>query len=667
MADATAIPGPRGLPRWAGWGLVLLPCAALWLWGAPAAPWAFDWPKGWTIPAARWITAFTRWLLNDATFGLFTFQELTRFVAGVIDAPYRIVLSLLSTGFLRGEGSTAVEITPPLSWVAVIVSFALLGLWAGGRGLALLVAACFLFIAVFGQWQSAMVTLASILVAVPLGVAGGMALGVLAWRHLWFSRAIRPVLDLMQTIPVFAYLVPILFLFGFGPTAAVVATLIYAMPPMTRVTELALHRVPPELSDLGRMVGCTRRQMLWRVMVPSAREALMVGVNQVIMLSLNMVIIASMIGAGGLGFDVLAALRRLDFGAGLEAGFAIVALAVALDRLSQAVAVRGRGAPLRGGPLARHPYLVASLVTIAAAAAIGFVIPWVQSYPQAWQLSTGTFWSRVVEWINVNFFDTLEAVKNFFLLNLLVPFKRFLAGLPWLGVAALLAFAGWRSGGWRLGLLIAALVTLIAATGQWEKAMITVYLCGISVAIAMLIGLPIGVLAANSDRLWSWVRVIIDTLQTLPSFVYLMPAVMLFRVGDFTAMIAIVAFAVAPAIRYTVLGLKGVDPRLIEAGRAMGCSEAQILTRIRPKLALPEILLGLNQTIMFALSMLVITALVGTRDLGQEVYIALTKADPGRGLVAGLAVAFIAIVADRLIHAGAQAARGRLGLGGSST
>ena len=96
-------------------------------------------------------------------------QDLTRFVSGVIDAPYRIVLSLLSTGFLRGEGSTAVEITPPLSWVAVIVSFALLGLWAGGRGLALLVAACFLFIAVFGQWQSAMVTLASILVAVPLG------------------------------------------------------------------------------------------------------------------------------------------------------------------------------------------------------------------------------------------------------------------------------------------------------------------------------------------------------------------------------------------------------------------------------------------------------------------------------------------------------------------
>ncbi len=663
MADTAAIPGPRGLPKWAGWVLVLVACAALWIWGATVAPWAFDWPKAWTIPVARWITAFTKWLLNEATFGLFTFQELTRFIAAVIDAPYRIVLSLLSTGFLEGRGSAAVQITPPLSWIAVIVSFALLGLWAGGRALAVLVAACFLFIVLFGQWQSAMVTLASILVAVPLGVAGGLMLGILAWRHLWFSRAIRPVLDLMQTIPVFAYLVPILFLFGFGPTAAVVATLIYAMPPMTRVTELALARVPAELSDLGHMVGCNRRQLLWRVMVPSAREALMVGVNQVIMLSLNMVIIASMIGAGGLGFDVLAALRRLDFGAGVEAGFAIVALAVALDRLSQAVAVR-QGAVASGSFAARHSYLIAVAATIAVAGVVGLAAPAVQSFPDGWTLSTGTFWSRVVEWINVNYFDTLEGLKNAVLLNLLIPFKRLLLGLPWLGVAALLGFAGWRLGGWRLGVLVTVLAALIAATGQWEKAMITLYLCGISTAFAMLIGLPIGVLAANSDRLWSGVRAVIDTLQTLPSFVYLMPAVMLFRVGDFTALIAIVAFAVAPAIRYTVLGLRGVDPRLIEAGRAMGCTEGQILTRIRLKLALPEILLGLNQTIMFALSMLVITALVGTRDLGQEVYIALTKADPGRGLVAGLAVAFIAIIADRLIHAGARAARARLGLGG---
>jgi glycine betaine/proline transport system permease protein len=391
----------------------------------------------------------------------------------------------------------------------------------------------------------------------------------------------------------------------------------------------------------------------------------MVGVNQVIMLSLNMVIIASMIGAGGLGFDVLAALRRLDIGAGLEAGLAIVALAIALDRLSQAYAAKaGTASSVQsaGGLLARAPYTLAAVALVAVTFFVGLALPALQTYPEAMQVSTGTFFSRVVEWINVNFFDAFEALKNAVLLNLLIPFKRFLVGLPWLGVVALLGFAGWRLGGSRLAALVAALSFLIAATGQWEKAMITVYLCGISVVIASLIGIPIAILVAEREKLWRWVQAIIDTLQTLPSFVYLMPAVMLFRVGDFTAMIAVVAYAVVPAIRYSVLGLQKVDPRTIEAGRAMGCTPWQLLTKIRLKLALPEIMLGLNQTIMFALSMLVITALVGTRDLGQEVYIALTKADTGRGIVAGLAIAFIAIIADRLIAAGAARTRARLGL-----
>ncbi|MCR8726167.1 ABC transporter permease [Frigidibacter sp. ROC022] len=663
LSPATQAPAPKfrqvSVVLWiAALGLFWL----FWKHGAGLAPWAFDYPRAWTVPVARWISQAMKWLLNDATFGLFTFEQATRFIAAVIEVPYQVALSLLSTGFLEGQGSTATQILPPLSWLAVIAVFALIGHRAGGVRLAALVVGCLGFVAVFGQWTSAMVTLASILVAVPLGVVGGLLLGIAAYRWLWVERVLRPILDLMQTIPVFAYLVPVLILFGFGPTAAIVATLIYAMPPMTRITLLALRRVPSELHDLGQMVGCTRRQLTWKVLVPSARDPLMVGVNQVIMLSLNMVIIASMIGAGGLGFDVLAALRKLDFGAGLEAGFAIVALALVLDQLSQAFARKSWGQPVQGSWAHRHPYLLAALATVALAALLGLVVPAVQSYPKTLEISTGTFWSNVVKWINVNYFDTLEAIKNALLLNLLIPFKRFLLSLPWAGVVALLAFAGWRLGGWRLAVLTAFLALFIAATGQWEKAMTTVYLCGISTMIAMLIGVPVGIAAAEKAGLWRWVQVVIDTLQTLPSFVYLMPAVMLFRVGDFTAMIAVVAFAVAPAIRYTALGLRGVDPRLIEAGRAMGCTRSQMLTRIKLRLALPEILLGLNQTVMFALSMLVITALVGTRDLGQEVYIALTKADPGRGLVAGLAVACIAIIADRMLHAGARNARARLGL-----
>ncbi len=158
------------------------------------------------------------------------------------------------------------------------------------------------------------------------------------------------------------------------------------------------------------------------------------------------------------------------------------------------------------------------------------------------------------------------------------------------------------------------------------------------------------------------VQVVIDTLQTLPSFVYLIPVVMLFRVGDFSALVAVIAYALAPAIRYTAHGIRQLDPQLIEAGIAAGCTRRQLLWKIKLPLALPEIMLGINQTIMLALSMLVITALVGTRDLGQEVYIALTKADTGRGVVAGLCVAFIAIVADRLINAWASSRKRELGL-----
>ena len=664
MSTAThdITPVPRLLTRLRlAWLVGLTVVAIIWWQGPKVFPWAFKVPRELRLPARDWIGGGMEWLVERASFGLFTFTEFTRFIADLVEAPYRFALSLLSTGFLQGQGSDAVQILPPVSWIAVIGVFGLLGYYAGGRKLALLVTGCFAFIALFGQWNNAMITLASILIAVPIGTVGGLLLGIAAWRSPLADKVLRPVLDLMQTVPVFAYLVPILFMFGFGPTAAIIATIIYAMPPMTRITTLALKGVAPEITDLGNMVGCTRRQMVWRVMVPSAMQSLMVGVNQVIMLSLNMVIIASMIGAGGLGYDVLTALRRLDIGAGLEAGLAITVLAIALDRLSQAATGRERG--VAGGR--RERVLVLLLALAVLTMALGRWLPWLAAYPAELQVSTAPFWADLVRWINVHFFDQLDAFQAFVLINLLVPTKRFLLAQPWPWVIGLLALLGLRLGGWRLGLLVAGLALFIVAAGQWANAMTTVYLCGVSVLIAALLGMPIGIASGLSPPIWRGVQPVIDTLQTLPSFVYLIPVVMLFRVGDFAAMIAVVLYAIAPAIRYTRHGIARTPPDLLEAGTAAGCTKRQILTRIRLPLALPEMLLGLNQTIMLALSMLVITALVGTRDLGQEVYIALTKADVGLGLVAGLCVAAIAIIADRLIAAAGRRVEQRLGLAGS--
>ncbi|MQX37693.1 ABC transporter permease [Roseospira navarrensis] len=630
------------------------------------ARWLMKVPSELRIPLKAEVSAFMAWLVEDVRFGPVAFTDITRGMAWLVEQPYDFARALLQSGLTRGQGEGAEQVAPPLSWIAVIAAVVAMGHYARSWTLAAFVGACFLYLAVFGQWDSAMVTLASITIAVPIGVAGGLVLGIAGWRWRAVDAVLRPVLDLMQTVPIFAYLVPILFLFGFGPVAALIATVIYAMPPMVRITTLALRGVPAEIRGFAVMAGCTPSQQLWKVLVPSAMPSLMVGVNQVIMLSLNMVIIASMIGAGGLGFDVLSALRRLDIGAGLEAGLAIVVLAIALDRLSQAFA--NRPSPTHASQhlpfVRRHPWSLTVALVILGTALLGLVMPAVQSYPDGLTLTTGRFWSDVVETINVRYFDQLEAVKTFMLLNILIPVKRVLLGLPWPWVIGLVTLAGWQLGGWRLALLCFGLSGFLAVNGLWDDAMTTVYLCGVSVAIAGLIGIPLGILATTGSRMGRVIAAVIDTLQTLPSFVYLIPVVMLFRVGDFAAMIAVVLYALAPAVRYTAHGIQAISPQLIEAGIAAGCTRWQLLTRIRLPLALPDIMLGINQTIMLALSMLVITALVGTRDLGQEVYIALTKADTGRGIVAGLGVAAIAIIADRLIAAGAQRARRRLGLAG---
>ena len=643
--------------RWSS--TLLWPLAFLISFGFLLAPkgflpkWAFELPRPWRVPVPAWISDGMSWLVDQATFGFVTFKELTRGFAALMEWPLWLATSLLSSGFMEGQGSAAIVLTPPISWAGILFFVTLLAWHLGGRSLALLVGAAFLYLVLFGQWASAMVTLASIAIAVPFAALGGLLIGVACYRSTTVERVVRPILDLMQTVPIFAYLVPVLFLFGFGPVAAMLATIIYAMPPMVRVTLLALQQAPEDIKEYASMAGCTGRQEMWWILIPAMRANLMVGVNQTIMLSLNMVIIASMIGAGGLGYDVLTSLRRLDIGGGLEAGLAITVLAIALDRLSQAMAYR------TADDSGMRRIILIGCVGAIALSALGLIIPALGRFPESLQVSTAFFWASLVEWLNVNYFDTFEAIKTFVLLNILVPVKRFLLAQPWPWVAFVLTLAGYLLGQLRLALLCLALTLFVVLVGQWKNAMISLYLCGVSVVIAALLGVPIGILCGLSNRLWRVVQVVIDALQTLPSFVYLIPVVMLFRVGDFAAMVAIIAYAIAPAIRYTAHGVRRIDKELIEAGTASGCTPFQILTKIRIPLAIPEVLLGINQTIMLALSMLVITALVGTRDLGQEVYVALTKADVGRGITAGLCVAFIAIIADRMIAAQAEQLKAR--------
>ncbi|MGH6931875.1 MAG: ABC transporter permease, partial [Dongiaceae bacterium] len=260
-------------------------------------PWANEFPREWELPLAEWTKIGMGWIVSQISF-------VTRAIASVLKIPFGLMDGLLVRGFKIGQGASSFAI-PPLSWLGVTAAAAITGYAFGGRRLAIVGGFGFLYLALFGQWTSAMKTLASISICVPLGVAIGLLIGILGYRYPRINRAvIVPLLDLAQAAPQYAYLLPMLLLFGINPISAMFATLAFAVPPMVRVTTLALSQVPGEIQDFGHMAGCTRRQHLWRILVPSARSTLMLGVNQVIMMSLSMVIIASMIGAGGLGYDV---------------------------------------------------------------------------------------------------------------------------------------------------------------------------------------------------------------------------------------------------------------------------------------------------------------------------------------------------------------------------
>ena len=253
-------------------------------------------------------------------------------------------------------------------------------------------------------------------------------------------------------------------------------------------------------------------------------------------------------------------------------------------------------------------------------------------------------------------------MRVFVLLNFLNPLRAAFEGLPWLGVLLVIVALGWRLGGWRLALLVGLLGFFAASSGLWVPAMQTLYLAGAATLVACLLGIPLGIWASRSNRVEAVVVPVIDTLQTIPMFCIIIPVVMLFRVGDVTALIATVAFAIVPAVRYTNHGLRQVPVQLIEAGQVAGCTRWQLFRHVQLPVAMPEIMLGINQAILLALSMIIICAMVGTRDLGQEIFKALAKADSGRGIVAGLVIAFIGIIADRLITAWVARRKRRGGL-----
>ena len=264
-----------------------------------------------------------------------------------------------------------------------------------------------------------------------------------------------------------------------------------------------------------------------------------------------------------------------------------------------------------------------------------------------------------VDWVNVKgdpVFDTIKLVVLKVLLNL----KSAIVWLPWPAMITAIGLLAWRLAGWRVSLFSAGALLAIGFVGLWSSAMETLALVATSVALSVAIGVPLGVLGARSNLADSMMRPVLDAMQTMPSFVYLVPAIMFFSLGNVPAVMATVIYAVAPAIRLTNLGIRQVSPETVEAARSFGATPTQVLLKVQMPMAMPTIMAGINQTIMMALAMVVVGALVGAGGLGEDVLRALGRIEAGKAALAGTGIVCMAIIIDRITQAlakGQQEAR----------
>jgi len=541
-----------------------------------------------------------------------------------------------------------------LTWVGSTVAAAAVVWRFGGVRAALWVVAAFFSFALFGLWEESIQTLALMLAAVMLSLAVGIPLGVLAGRSARFARAITPVLDAMQIVPAFAYLMPIVILFSVGPGAAVITTMIYAIPPAIRITALGIRSVPTNTVEAAEAMGSTRLQLLAKVQLPLARKLILLGVNQTILFALSMVVIAGLIGGKGLGDTVTSGLNSYPALA-LLAGIVIVIMAVAFDRATEAIA--GRTDPVRRHEAAEHPGRLRLATAVTAAAIVGTVLV-------AHLLGAGSIYSdrSARDWVLARIqsvldyvqdpgtvvFHVTEPIGNFLVQHALVPLQGLFVDTPWFvtlgGLTALALIVSGR----RAAATTLAMLALIGVVGEWETAMETLSQVLVATALAVVLGLGLGVWAAESRTVSRILRPFNDTLQTLPQLVYIIPLIYLMPVSIVPGMIAGVAYAFPVVARLVENGLRSVEPNTVEAAGAFGATRAQVLVKVKIPLAQDAIMLGVNQGIIMVLAVVVIGGLVGSGGLGYQVAQGLDRSAFGLGVIASLAILALGIALDRV-------------------
>ncbi len=628
-----------------------------------------------------------------------------------ISISFRFLLKPLSDG-LKQALKDFDNFVLALPWLVSLAVIALLAAATAGWRLGLLAIAVLVAAGLLGLWDATLKTLNIMALSVAITVVLGVPAGVWAAGSDRVDAGMRPVLDAMQTMPTFVYLIPVMLLFGIGSTSAVIATVVYAAPPVIRLTNLGLRQVPVETVEAARSFGSTSWQELFKVRLPLARPSIMMGVNQTIMMALGMVIFVALIGAEGLGKEIWSAMRRLKIGAALEAGLVVVLIAILLDRFGYALARRmeagrrrtaGRGGHsrtdhgsmalsilerMRDGTVAtiagllavpfgvvmgqsrvldirarlvRHPVLLLGIPLVVVLLLVDALVVDLGSFPRGLRIDVTRPIDDAARWMNINLAMLTDPAREAIYIYGLGPAKTVLAWLPWPVIVAATCLVAWKAGRWSVTAVTLAGFAFIGVSGMWHDTLVTVSQVTVALVMSLLLAIPLGIMASKSDRFDAILRPVLDTMQTLPAFVYFPLVVMLFKIGDLAGIIATVVYAMPPAVRLTNLGIRQVAPAVCEAARSFGSTPRQTLGKVELPLALPSIMMGINQTTILALAMVVYAALIGAKGLGAEVLVSIGRFDVGGGFVSGMSIVLLAVILDRITQGFARSYRRKAG------
>ena len=451
----------------------------------------------------------------------------------------------------------------------------------------------------------------------------------------------------MQTVPATVYLIPVVLIFGIGQVPAAIATIIYALPPIIRLTALGIQQVPASAVEAAKMFGATKRQTLTKVQLPLAVPSIIAGINQTVMMALGIVVIATLVGAAGLGQEIMQTVRMLSPGRGLVVGMAVVAVAFVLDRVSLAVVV-APGEQRRALPRRKLALIVSALFV---GAILGRVIG-IHEFPFSWGTSFADPIDTAVNWFRDTFDVVTRPFNDFLVRDVLIRARRLLnETLSWQLIVIAATTLAFYVSGWKMAITTALGLVFIGVTGMWPDASKTLSQTVVAVLFSILIALPIGIWLGRRPRAEAALSPVLDSLQTIPPLIYAIPFVMIFTVGPVPGIVAAVVYAIPPGIRLTSLGIRQVNKESIEAATTFGATQRQVLWGVRIPLAMPSIILAVNQMVMMVLAMAIIAGMVGGEGLGYRSVEALTRSNSGLGAEVGIAIVLMATILDRLSQA----------------